>query len=119
MDPLYRQRLGARLSLGWSRGGGPGGRATWGTVGGELCTIQDSPQSRGARRTEVFRLFTLRSPAFGTAERSAEGEAHYRSEAEERELGLGAGPQSRGLACGQDGRSEGLGTRLSAAPGLP
>lgn len=78
-----------------------------------LTAKPGSPAHRG------LGLFTLRSPAFGTAERSAAGEAHYRSEAEERELGLGAGPQSRGLACGQDGRSEGLGTRLSAAPGLP
>ena len=38
----------------------------------------------------------------------------------QRELGLSElEPQSRGLACGQEGRSEGLGTRLSAAPGLP
>lgn len=96
-------------------GGPPGG--LW-EANYEL--FRNHRKARGAGRTEVFWLFILHSPAFATAELKAAGEAHYGSEAEERELGLSElEPQPRGIACGQDGQSEGLGTRPSAAPGLP
>lgn len=82
--------------------------------------VRNHCKARGARHAEVFWLFILCSPAFATAELNAAGEALYGSEAEERELGLSELElQPRVLACGQDGWSEGLGTRPSAAPGLP